>query len=221
LRRLAELIKQLEPGLVSDHLAWNTAAGRFLPDLLPLPYTEEALVVVCRNVEQIQDAIGLPLLLENPSTYLQYVDSPMAEEDFLAEVVARTGCGVLLDVNNVYVSARNRGLIPEVRLLAYLETLPAAAIGEIHLAGHTPTVLDDGSELRIDDHGSVVCEEVWALYEQAMAALGPRPTLIEWDTQLPAFEVLHDEARQCQRYLDQRLPERARTESARRHAVTH
>lgn len=221
LRRLAELARVLEPGLVSDHLAWNTVGGTFLPDLLPLPYTEEALAVVCRNVAQIQGVLDRQLLLENPSTYLHYVESPIAEEDFLAEVVARTGCGVLLDINNLYVSARNRGLIPELRLLAYLEALPAQAIGEIHLAGHTTTLLDDGTELRIDDHGSCVCEEVWVLYRSAVTALGVKPTLIEWDTGIPVFEVLQGEAQRCQSQLDQVLLKSAHRQGLQHHAHAH
>jgi uncharacterized protein (UPF0276 family) len=202
LRRLATLADRLQPGLISDHLAWNTIDGRFLPDLLPLPYTEEALAVVCRNVDAIQNALGHRLLLENPSTYLHYTDAPIAEMDFLAAVVARSGCGVLLDVNNLCVSAHNRGVAPQLQLLACLEALPAAAIGEIHLAGHSLRQLEDGSELRIDDHGSAVAGEVWDLYAMVIAALGPRPTLIEWDTNIPALPVLQAQAARAQTIID-------------------
>lgn len=202
LRHLAELVRRLRPGLVSDHLAWNTVGGTFVPDLLPLPYTREALAVVCANVDKIQDVLGRQLLLENPSTYLQFEDSPIPEAAFLAEVVARTGCGVLLDVNNFYVSACNRGQLPDAGLRAYLRELPAAAIGEIHVAGHTSRRLEDGTELRIDDHGSPVAAAVWALYASALAVIGRRPTLIEWDTGIPALEVLQEQARRGQRHLD-------------------
>ncbi len=206
LQRLAELVEMLQPALVSDHLAWNSAGGLFVPDLLPLPYTEEALEVVCRNVDRIQTVLRRRLLLENPSTYLQYAHSPIAEEDFLGEVVARTGCGVLLDVNNVYVSACNQGLIPELRLLALLTAIPEGSIGELHLAGHAITQLEDGAVLRIDDHGSVVSDAVWKLYAMALDYAGPIPTLIEWDRQLPDPSVLLAEAAKAQAVMDTTVP---------------
>jgi uncharacterized protein (UPF0276 family) len=200
LARLVALERRLRPGLVSDHLAWCVHDGRCFPDLLPLPYTREALRVVADNVDAIQQALGRRLLIENPSTYLRYAYSPIPEPEFLAELVAHTGCGVLLDVNNIYVSACNLDADPVAVLDGYLATLPAVAIGEIHLAGHA-RVERDGAVLLIDDHGSPVGEAVWPLYERALAALGLVPTLIEWDTALPSFDVLLAEAAAAQRRI--------------------
>jgi uncharacterized protein (UPF0276 family) len=200
--RLAALVRRLEPALVSDHLSWSRSGGRSLPDLLPLPYTDEALDVICRNVQQLQEGLGRRLLLENPSTYLEYADSPLSEPDFMAQLVHRTGCGVLFDVNNVYVSACNRGADPAAELEGWLRALAPASVQEIHLAGHACVERADGRSLRIDDHGDRVCAEVWRLYERAVAALGSVPTLIEWDTRLPAFAVLQEEAASAQRLLD-------------------
>jgi uncharacterized protein (UPF0276 family) len=197
-----ELVVALQPGLVSDHLSWSSVPGVFLPDLLPLPYTHESLIVMCRNVDTVQAKIGRQLLVENPSTYLQYMDSPLSEAQFMAELVRRTGCGVLLDVNNVYVSACNREQAPAQALDEYLQCLDARSIGEIHLAGHATLQTDAGRTLRIDDHGSAICDAVWSLYEQALAALGPRPTLIEWDTRIPPYEVLVEQAALAQHRLD-------------------
>jgi uncharacterized protein (UPF0276 family) len=193
LRRLADLTRAIEPGLVSEHLSWSVAGGRYLADLLPLPMTEEALEVVCRHVQQTQECLGRTLLIENPSTYLQFPHSSIPEWEFLGAVAARTGCALLCDINNIFVSASNHGWDP----LLYLDALPARAIGEMHLAGHAVRTLDDGSVVRIDDHGSRVSGEVWTLYEQALQRFGARPTLIEWDSHVPAFEVLLDEAAQA------------------------
>jgi len=188
LGRFRSLIECLEPMLVSEHLAWSAIGGAYLNDLLPLPYTEESLDLFCRHVEEAQDALAHRLLIENPSSYLRYRHSSIPEAEFLAEVARRTGCGILCDVNNIYVSARNFGSDP----LAYLDTLPAEMIGEIHLAGHHAA---EEVDILIDDHGSRVAEPVWDLYAEALRRLGPVPTLIEWDTHLPALEVLLDEAR--------------------------
>jgi uncharacterized protein len=198
LNQLAELTRSIEPALVSEHLSWSVAGGHYYADLLPLPMTEEALATVVRHVRQTQEALGRQLLVENPSSYLQYRHSAMPEWEFLRELVARTGCAILCDVNNLYVSASNHGWDP----LPYLDALPGAAIAEIHLAGHALRTLEDGRELRIDDHGSRVSPAVWALYEQALLRYGARPTLIEWDSDIPPFEVLLDEAAQAQRRLD-------------------
>jgi hypothetical protein len=195
-------VQQLEPALVSDHLSWSIAAGQYLPDLLPLPYTDEALQVVCRNVTQVQDALGRQLLVENPSTYLQFSASSMPEADFLAAVAHRTGCGVLFDVNNIYVSASNQKQDASQVMAGWCRALDARSVGEIHLAGHAVTTTASGEALRIDDHGDHVCEAVWALYDQALAHFGPRPTLLEWDTRLPAFSVLQAEAALAQSRLD-------------------
>jgi hypothetical protein len=202
LARLGELIARYQPGLVSDHLSWSEVEGVHLPDLLPLPWTEEALEVVTRNVDHAQTALKQRLLVENPSSYFCLAHSTLTESEFLAELVRRSGCGVLLDVNNIYVSACNHGEDPSRILAAYLDSVPSEAIGEIHLAGHATRLLESGRELRIDDHGSQVCSEVWQMYEMAIGVLGIRPTLIEWDTEIPSFEVLQAEARTAQAILD-------------------
>jgi uncharacterized protein (UPF0276 family) len=190
LARVAELVRIIEPGLLSEHLSWSVVGGQYLADLLPLPMTEEALEVVCRHVEQTQEALQRRLLIENPSTYLQFSHSTISEWEFLAEVTRRTGCGLLCDVNNLYVSANNH----DWNTTTYLEGLPADAVGEIHLAGHAIRTLARARTIRIDDHGSHVAPEVWQLYARALQRFGPRPTLIEWDTNIPALEVLLDEA---------------------------
>jgi uncharacterized protein (UPF0276 family) len=202
LERLRQLRGRLAPGLVSDHLSWSTQGGQYLPDLLPLPYSEEALGIVCRNVELVQQALGTAILVENPSTYLRFAASVIPEAEFLAAVARRTGCGVLFDVNNVYVSARNQACDPATVLADWCAVLDPASVGEIHLAGHAIVQAATGEELRIDDHGDHVCQAVWALYEQTVLYFGARPTLIEWDTRLPAFEVLQEEASRAQSCLD-------------------
>jgi uncharacterized protein (UPF0276 family) len=191
LQRVAELVRDFEPSLVSEHLSWSVLDGEYLADLLPLPMTDEALQVVCRHVEQTQETLRRQILVENPSSYLHFAHSTIPEWEFIAELARRTGCGLLCDVNNIYVSASNHGWDAKV----YLSALPAEAIGEIHLAGHAVRTLGSGRVIRIDDHGSRVAPEVWALYEQALRLFGPKPTLIEWDTDVPAFEILLDEAR--------------------------
>ena len=202
LERLRQLRCRLEPGLVSDHLSWSVSGGQYLPDLLPLPYSEEALGIVCRNVEQVQEALGTAILVENPSTYLRFAASVIPEAEFLAAVARRTGCGVLLDVNNIYVSACNQRSDATAVLAEWCRALEAASVGEIHLAGHAIVQAATGGELRIDDHGDRVCAAVWALYERTIGHFGVRPTLIEWDTRLPAFEVLQEEASHAQSLLD-------------------
>jgi hypothetical protein len=192
LARLKGLIADYRPALVSEHLSWSVEGGTYLNDLLPLPYTEEALDVVCRNIDATQEALGRALLIENPSSYLAFAASALGEPQFLGELVRRTGCGLLLDVNNVYVSSRNQGFDP----VTYLESVPAAAVGEIHLAGHTARRFGS-EELLIDDHGSRVAAAVWALYRRAVALCGPRPTLIEWDSAIPEAAVLLAEAQKA------------------------
>jgi uncharacterized protein (UPF0276 family) len=206
LHRLRALERRVGPGLMSDHLSWSLAATGSgplaLPDLLPLPYTEEALAVVAANVDHAQRVLDRWLLIENPSTYLQFAASSLGEAEFLGALVRATGCGVLLDVNNIHVSAMNQNADPALALRDYLACVPHEAIGEIHLAGHAIRDLPGGHRVRIDDHGSRVCPEVWTLYETAIRALGPRPTLIEWDTAIPDFSVLQGEAAIAQRMLD-------------------
>ncbi|MDX8509742.1 MNIO family bufferin maturase [Mesorhizobium captivum] len=189
LERLRKVCERFQPDLVSEHLAWSVADGAYLNDLLPLRYDEEALAIVARNVETVQDTLKRRVLIENLSAYLAFADSSMNEAEFLAELVAQTGCGLLLDVNNVQVSAHNL----QYDAKAFIDALPADAIGEIHLAGHATNQVGTDTVL-IDDHGSRVPPVVWALYEHAISRLGPRPTLIEWDTDVPVLDVLLGEA---------------------------
>ena len=190
LARLKELILVAEPFLVSEHLAWSVSEGVYLNDLLPLPYTEEALDVVARNVDAMQSALRRRVYVENPSRYLAFAHSTMGEPEFLAALVRRTGCGLLCDVNNIYVSCANLG----GDTAAYLDALPADAIGEIHLAGHS-RVRRGGQELLIDDHGAPVPPAVWDLHRMALGRFGLVPSLIEWDKNLPPLDFLLDEAR--------------------------
>jgi len=193
LARLRRLVVRIEPGLVSEHLAWSATDGRHMNELLPLPYTEEALQVVCRHVRQTQDALGRQILVENISSYLAYGHSTISEPDFLAELVTRTGCGLLLDVNNVFVSAHNLGF--DAR--RYLAAIPAAAVGEIHLAGHSRV-----GDLLVDTHGTPVAEPVWQLYAETIERIGARPSLIERDNDIPPLQVLAAEAARAQRILE-------------------
>jgi len=190
LERVRQVAQRVAPGLVSDHLSWSASEGAYLGDLLPLPLTEEALDIVCDNVGRFQDHLKRRVLVENPSSYLRYRHSTIPEWEFLAAVVARAGCGILCDVNNIFVSASNHGWNPS----EYLAALPVAAIGEIHLAGHTLRSLREGVSIRIDDHGSAVDPAVWSLYSEAVARFGPVPTLIEWDNRIPPLDVLIGEA---------------------------
>ncbi len=197
LDRTRRLVERIEPCLVSEHLAWSASGGNYFADLLPLPMTEEALAVVCRNVDEMQESLGRSVLIENPSSYLRYRHSTIPEWEFLAALADRTGCGILCDVNNIFVSACNHGF----DALAYLDALPAARVAEIHLAGHTVKTLESGRTLRIDDHGSRVPAEVWALFDAALARFGPVAALVEWDTNLPALDILLQEAAAAERRL--------------------
>lgn len=194
LARVAGLIERLEPAYVSDHLSWSVAGGRYLNDLLPLPYTEEALEVVARNVGRLQERLRRPVSIENPSCYLAFAHSTLTEPEFLSELVRRTGCGLLLDVNNIHVTAHNLRLDPG----DWLRGLPGEAITEYHLAGHA-TNDADGQPILIDDHGSRVSDGVWSLFADTVRRFGTRPTLIEWDTDIPALSVLLEEARRAER----------------------
>ena len=197
LARLGELVRAFEPALVSEHLSWSVSAGEYLADLLPLPMTEEALHVVCRHIEQTQEALGRHILLENPSAYVRFEHSPIPEWEFLAATAQRTGCRLLCDINNIFASAHNLEFDPN----CYVDALQPALIEELHLAGHAERTLADGRRIRIDNHGSAVSPAVWALYERALRRLGPKPTLIEWDTELPPLSVLVQEAQKAERYL--------------------
>lgn len=209
LARVREVVARVEPGLVSEHLSWSAVGGAYLADLLPLPMTEEALVVVCRHVDQMQTALRRQILVENPSTYLRFEHSTIPEWEFLAHVAQHTGCAILCDVNNIYVSACNHDWNPHT----YLAALSPSSIGEIHLAGHSVRHLDNGRTLRIDDHGSRVAPEVWALYEAALQRFGPVPTLIEWDTDVPPLDILMEEMTIAEKALEAHRHETA-------HAVT-
>lgn len=201
LSRLKHLVSWLKPASFSEHLAWSTHEGAFLNDLLPLPYTEATLARVAEHIDEVQDTLGRRMLLENPSTYLAFAESTYAETEFLAEIARRTGCGLLLDVNNVFVSCTNQKLDPR----AYLAAFPMGQVGEIHLGGHDEDRDDHGAPLLIDAHGSEVVDPVWALYAEVIAAHGPKPTLIEWDTDVPDWPVLAAEAARAAEILD-RVP---------------
>jgi uncharacterized protein (UPF0276 family) len=189
LRRLGDLVKRYEPMLVSEHLSWSSVEGRYLNDLLPLPATRETLEHMVLRVAEVQDYLGRPILLENVSSYLKLGEAEMPEHCFLAELAQRTGCGVLLDVNNLYVNERNHG----TSAAAFIDALPPDVIGEIHLAGHSLQAFE-GEEVVVDTHDTHVCEAVWSLYERAVRRFGRVPTLIEWDSRLPALDVLVNEA---------------------------
>ena len=210
LERIRQVAERIEPGKMSEHLAWSVIGDTYLADLLPLPMTEEALDTVCRHVNQTQGYLKQRFFIENPSTYLQFAHSTIPEWEFIAAVAARTGCGILCDVNNVYVSAQNHGW----DAARYLAALPAAAIGEIHLSGHSVRTMLDGRELRIDDHSSRVIGEVWALYAEALKLFGPVPTLIEWDNDVPPLEVLLQEAAHAQTLLDRATHKRHHVDAA-------
>ncbi|WP_300300535.1 DUF692 domain-containing protein [Ferrovibrio sp.] len=198
LRRLRALCDRYEPQSFSEHLAWSSHGGVYLNDLLPLPYTEATLKRVRDHVGQTQDVLGRRILLENPATYVSFGASTIPETEFLAEIAARCGCGLLLDVNNVYVACRNRGEDPA----DYLRRFPHQHVGEIHLAGHDATTDGHGAPLWIDHHGAPVADPVWALYDEALRLCGAVATLIEWDNDLPAWPVLAAEAAKAQAVLD-------------------
>lgn len=185
LRHLCDLVSRIQPGLVSEHLSWGRSGSKHLNDLLPLPYTEEAVNVVCDHLDEAQERLGRQILVENISSYIQFRHSTMPEGEFIAWVARRTGCGIVLDVNNLYVNEANNGIDP----VSYLDALPACAIREIHLAGH-----DRAGRLLIDTHGTRVAAPVWELYARALDRFGPVPTLIEWDTDIPPLDVLLEES---------------------------
>ncbi|MBU4636170.1 DUF692 domain-containing protein [Pseudomonas chlororaphis subsp. aurantiaca] len=204
LKRLAVLIERYQPQSFSEHLAWSSHGPVFLNDLLPLAYDRPTLNRVCEHIDQVQNTLRRPMLLENPATYLEFRQSSMDEAEFIREVIDRTGCGLLLDVNNVYVSCINHRRDP----LAYIDALPLPAVGEIHLAGFAEDTDCLGDRLLIDDHGAPIDNAVWALYLRLLERIGPTATLIERDNQVPAFSVLHAEVRQADELLQcaRRLP---------------
>ncbi|MDO6731355.1 DUF692 domain-containing protein [Marinovum sp. 2_MG-2023] len=190
LARLKHLCDWLQPARFSEHLAWSTHESHFLNDLLPLPYTDATLTRICDHIDQVQTVVGRQMLLENPSSYLAFAESTWEEPAFLNEVAHRTGCGLLLDVNNVFVSATNLGFSPQ----SYIDAYPLDRVGEIHLGGHDEDEDDHGAPLLIDSHGREVVDPVWALLDYTLERAGPRPLLVEWDNDVPEWDVLRAEA---------------------------
>ena len=190
LKRLGDLVARTQAASFSEHLAWSTHGAEFLNDLLPLPYTNDTLARVADHIDQVQNAIGRKMLLENPSSYLAFSESTWSETEFLSEIVKRTDCGLLLDVNNVFVSATNLGYAPT----GYIDAFPLDAVGEIHVGGHNEDSDDHGAPLLIDSHGKAVVDPVWSLLEHTLARSGARPVLVEWDTDVPEWSVLRAEA---------------------------
>lgn len=201
LARLKHLCDWLQPASFSEHLAWSTHDSHFLNDLLPLPYTDATLARICDHIDQLQDVLGRQMLLENPSSYLAFDESTWDEPAFLDEVARRTGCGLLLDVNNVFVSATNLGFSPQ----SYIDAYPLQRVGEIHLGGHDEDEDDHGAPLLIDSHGREIVDPVWALLDYTLERSGARPLLIEWDTDVPDWPVLADEARRAERALSRHM----------------
>ena len=197
LRTLRDLLDRYRPAMFSEHLAWSSHGGVFWNDLLPVPYDRCTLNRVCAHIDQAQDALGRRIMLENPATYIEFAGSTLSETDFIGELVARTGCGLLLDVNNAYVSCTNHGRDVQ----AYLAALPLGQVGEIHLAGFHRETDSVGDPLLIDDHGSAVDAAVWSLYAWTLERIGPQPTLIEWDNAIPDFARLLAEAERAQTCL--------------------
>ena len=197
LARLRALVDRYQPESFSEHLAWSSHGAEYLNDLLPLPYTPETLNIVCDHIDEVQDRLGRRMLLENPATYVLFEQSTLAETDFLTQIARRTGCGLLLDINNVFVSTTNH----RADARAYLADFPLDRVGEIHLGGHAEEELPSGP-LLIDDHGSPVADPVWVLYAETVARAGALPTLIEWDNDVPPFAELLAEARRAAGILD-------------------
>ncbi len=198
LKQLKDLITRIEPGLVSEHLCWSSFEGSYLNDLLPLPYTDATLTFLVMRIEEVQSFLGRQILIENPSSYLEYQYSTYSESKFIDELAHRSGCGILLDINNVYVSCTNHGW----NALDYLQDIAVEQVKEIHLAGHTVNTIA-GRNILIDTHNGPVSEAVWQLYQSALQRLGSVPTLIEWDADLPSWQVLVDEAIKADAYLEQ------------------
>jgi uncharacterized protein (UPF0276 family) len=208
--RLRRLVDRYQPALFSEHLAWSSHGGVFLNDLLPLPYTRETLQRVCDHVDDVQETLRMRMFLENPATYVTFGNSTMSEIEVLGTIARRTGCGLLLDVNNVYVSAVNHGFAPQ----NYLDAFPMEHVGEIHLAGFAEDHDDDGGRLLIDAHGAPVDEAVWSLYRRAVVRCGPVPTLIERDNEIPTFATLAAEAGRAQLILAAEASRRLRRMAA-------
>jgi uncharacterized protein (UPF0276 family) len=210
LERFRALVARYEPALVSEHLAWSMRESTYFNDLLPLPYTEATLARVADHIDHVQATIGRPILLENPSTYIAFTESTMSETDFLRALVRRSGCGLLLDINNVFVSATNHGF----SAVDYLAEFPMNHVGEIHLAGHAEQTDDEGDPLLIDSHDRKVADLVWTLFDSVVARRGPVPTLVEWDSSIPEWPILRAEAEAAQATLDRHAPDIRRSGNA-------
>jgi uncharacterized protein len=216
LARLRDVCLRYEPAMVSEHVSWSVGNGIYLNDLLPVPHDEEALAIVAENISRTQDALKRKILIENLSAYVGFARSTMSEPEFLGELANRTGCGLLLDINNVFVSAQNLGFDAK----AYIEAIPRAAIGEIHLAGHAENMTADGPVL-IDNHGSLVSSAVWSLYTFSVQKFGRHPTLIEWDSDLPQLDVLLGEAERADDYARKAVRDRVIQPSLAQRPVRH
>lgn len=199
LKRLKKLIDHTSPFLVSEHLSWSHVGGIYMPDLLPVPYNKEMLGIFCNNISQTQDFLGREILIENPSSYIEYTASDQEEAEFLGTLCKRSGAKILLDVNNIFVSCINHGWDAK----KYIDTIPGDLVEEIHLAGHSIKTIAQGVNLRVDTHDSSVCEEVWELYGYAIQKIGPLPTLLEWDAQIPDLHFLIKEASKASNYFPQ------------------
>lgn len=199
LKRLKNLVDRYQPEHVSEHLSWSHWNSIFLNDLLPLPYTSQSLEVICSNIDRVQSYLGRAILIENPSTYINFAHSDYSEPDFFSELVKQCECNILLDINNIYVSGFNNGFDPQV----YLNNFPLSSVKEIHLAGHTLKELSSGQKIRIDDHGSKVIPEVWELYEYFFSLHKKTvPTLIEWDTDIPELNMLIDQSNEANQRMN-------------------
>jgi len=201
LAHLKSLIKKVNPFLVSEHLSWSMVSGVYLPDLLPVPYNDESLRIFTENISKTQDFLGREILIENPSSYLEYKASVQEEVEFLVELTKRSGAKLLLDVNNIFVSCENHGWDAE----KYIQSVPLGIVKEIHLAGHSIKEIEHGQNVRIDTHDNVVCDAVWDLYASAIGRFGGVPTLLEWDANIPSLDFLIREAYKAAQYLDARL----------------
>lgn len=205
LKKIKNLIHDIDPFLISEHLSWGKINHTFFPDLLPLPYTPESLNILCQNIQQVQDYLQREILIENPSSYLEYNDSVLTEADFLVELCKKSGAKLLLDINNIFVSAHNH----QWDAKKYIDTIPVGLVKELHLAGHSHKTISDNKIIKVDTHNNKVCDNVWVLYDYALNKLGTTHTLIEWDTDIPELVVLLSEAEKakqyCESYFDKKI----------------
>jgi uncharacterized protein (UPF0276 family) len=202
LLKLKQLIDIIQPCLISEHLSWGQVGNYHLPDLLPIPYTQESLDIFCRNVNQVQEFLGREILIENPSSYLEYQVSELTEADFLSQLCIRTGAKILLDINNIFVSSENNNWHAQ----NYIDLIPRDLVKEIHLSGHSTQQITSEKLLRIDTHDNHVCQEVWQLYDYALKKFGPTKTLLEWDAKIPTLSILINEAQKVQQYFNNITP---------------